>query len=120
MSTIHVPVLNSLLFIRDSETVDLPEIDGSASSWSTEYCVAVSCRPDCDGPTAVTMDTIRNLRPDGILLLDYRLKTPSRKVIVEGVLANKILEAAVAGEITRVRIWTDGHRDTETVIIGLN
>jgi hypothetical protein len=120
MSTILVPVLNSLLFIRDSEVVDLPEIDGSASSWSTEFCVAVSCQPDSDGPTAITMDTIQNLRPNGILLLDHYLKTPSRKVVVEGVLANKILESAVAGENTRIRIWTDGHRGTEKVIIGLN
>ena len=51
----HVPVLNSLLFVKDSLTKDHPNINGIGSVWSTASCVAVSCLPDCDGPTEIIL-----------------------------------------------------------------
>lgn len=115
----RVPVLNSLLFIRDKNIRDLPEIDGHSSVWSTPSCVAVSCLPDSDGETRVVIGSVEEVKQDGNPLFDTRLMTPSGRVIVESVLGEEILERDTSKLDTRVIIWTNGFRDTDTVIIGL-
>ncbi|HSS99962.1 MAG TPA: hypothetical protein VLK33_23165 [Terriglobales bacterium] len=118
--TAHVRVLNSLLFIKDAWTRDLPKIDGHGSFWATASCVAVSCMPDCDGPTEVTIEyPLQSKNIVGKLLFDETLETSSRSIVVETVLADKILEQGVLGATTRVQIWTDGFRDTNKIKIGL-
>jgi hypothetical protein len=112
--------LNSLLFIRDSTLDATPAIDGLSNVWSIPTCIAVSCLPDCDGTTEVTIGAGRELEGKGFLQFDGRLDTPSRTVIVETVLSQKILEKTVPGAATRVRIWTNGLQDTDKVIVGLD
>src|SRR5882762_5165326 len=89
--SVTVPVLNSLLFIRDKNIRSLPEIDGHSSVWSTPSCVAVSCLPDSDGETRVIIGSAEDVRRDGDPLFDARLMTPSGHVIVENVLGERIL-----------------------------
>jgi hypothetical protein len=76
--------------------------------------------PDCDGPTEIIIGDPSALqgRP-GKLVFDARLETPTRKVVVESVLGEKILEQNVPGATTHVRIWTNGSLDTDRVVIGL-
>jgi hypothetical protein len=121
MSTqsIRIPVLNSLLYIRDSESTNFPDVDGKGASWLTKSCLAVSCLPDCDGETLVTIGIVHEVRLARAPLFDGILETPSRKIIVETVLAAKILEAAIPRLRTRVVVWTNGHRATDIVVIGL-
>ncbi len=118
-NSVHLRVLNSLLFIRDARARHIPEIDGNSSVWSTTSCVAVSCLPDCDGETEVTIGSAYEVKQRGSPLFDGRLSTPSRTVIVETVLAERLLERNVPNLHTRVRIWTNGLRDTDRVIVGL-
>src|ERR1700724_124706 len=93
----HVSVLNSLLFIKDASRKDLPRLDGHGSFWATTSCVAVSCLPDCDGPTEVIIEyPLEVPNKNGKLLFDALLETPSRRITVETVLAEKILEQNVA------------------------
>ncbi|HEY4140675.1 MAG TPA: hypothetical protein VGM57_04635 [Pseudolabrys sp.] len=115
----NVKVLNSLLYIKDARQVDLPDIDGRGAYWFTPSCVAVSCLPDCDGPTTVAIGAASEMLASGKLIFDSQLETPSRRIVVETVLAKKILEQAVLDDATRVRIWTNGFRDTDKVTIGL-
>ena len=117
--SVTVPVLNSLLFIRDKSIHNLPEIDGHSSVWSTPSCVAVSCLPDSDGETRVVVGSAEDVRQNGNPLFDARLMTPSGHVIVENVLGERILEVRAPKLDTRVMVWTNGHRDTDLVIIGL-
>lgn len=120
LTTTHVRVLNSILFIKDSRTKDLTKIDGHGSFWTTPSCIAVSCMPDCDGSTEVAFGNLSEFQSKaGKLLFDALLETPSRRITVETVLAEKILEKNVLNATTRVRIWTDGFRDTEKVLISL-
>jgi hypothetical protein len=118
-ASVRIPVLNSLLIIRDASTDDLPEIDGNSAVWSTTSCVVVSCLPDCDGETEVTMGEAVEVGSGGKALFDGRLRTPSRLLIVETVLRKSILELEVPNPDTRVRIWTNGLRDTDKVAIGV-
>lgn len=115
----HVRVLNSLLYIRDAGTKDLPIVDGNGAYWSTPSCVAVCCLPDCDGATEIIIGATNELPLSGSLLFDGWLNTSSHNLIVETVLAEKILERSVPDIRTRVRIWTNGFRATDKVIVGL-
>ena len=117
--SINHRVLNSLVFIRDPQIRDIPEIDGRSAVWSTKACVAVSCLPDCDGETKITIGAEKEIKQDGVLLFDGQVETPSRTVVVETVLSETLLEASVPNIRTRVRIWTDGFPDAEKVVIGL-
>jgi len=118
--SIRVAVLNSLLFVRDASLENIPEIDGEYSVWSTDSCIAVGCLPDSDGETEVTIGTIDDLRSRDVLAFDGQLTTPSRRVIVETVLKEKLLEELVPGVDTRVRIWTNGNRDSDRIFIVLD
>ncbi|MGH6737334.1 MAG: hypothetical protein ACRECX_14850 [Methyloceanibacter sp.] len=118
--SVRLPVLNSLLWIRDPTIEERPDIDGKSSVWSTPACVAVSCLPDCDGDTEVTIGTAQEVGLDSIPLFDGGLNTPSQQIIVETVLKESVLQMRVRSAETRVRIWTDGHQGTEFVVIGVD
>jgi hypothetical protein len=118
--SMRVAVLNSLLFIRDRSIEDIPQVDGNGAAWSTSSCIAVSCLPDCDGDTEIMIGPAKDVARTGIPLLDSQLHTPSRTVIVESVTRQVLLVMHVPHADTRVRIWTNGHRATDTVVIGLD
>jgi hypothetical protein len=119
LRSVKTAVLNSLLFIRDASVRDIPIIDGNASVWSTGSCVAVSCLPDCDGDTEVTLGGTEAVRQSKAPLFDGLLQTPSRRLIVETVLGETILEASVPEFTSRIRIWTNGLPDTDFVAIAV-
>jgi len=75
--------------------------------------------PDCDGDTVITIGPAVEIGRADTPLFDRRLTTPSGVVIVEIVPGKEILRAHSEQSSTRVRIWTDGRRDTSTVLIGL-
>jgi hypothetical protein len=113
-------VLNSLLWIRDPTLRALPEIDGLGAVWHTPSCVAVSCLPDCDGPTKVVIGPSGEVGRDVSLVFDGELLSPSRALIVNTVMDEELLCVEVSRTTTRVRIWTNGHRAAENVVIGLD
>lgn len=111
-------LLNSLLFIRDSWSKDVPEIDGKGVLWRTPSWIAVGCMPDCEGVTDIIMGDSDEVSPRGKLLIDAMLETPSGVVCADRVPGNNIIfEQRVSGERTRIRIWTDGSITTEMVDI---
>src|SRR4051812_5091617 len=120
MKSTSVPVLNSLIYVRDSELEDLPEINGLTAYWATKSCVAVSCLPDSEGNTTITIGTGPEVAQNRSPLFDRKIETPSHTVLVETVLANTILCATVPRPETRLRIWTNGHRATDSVIVALD
>jgi hypothetical protein len=113
-------VPNSLVYIRDPTLVDLPEITAQGASWHTSSCVAVSCLPDCDGPTTIVIGPSEEVGLDRRLVFDGHLPSPSRALIVETVVAQELLRVDAPGRTTRLRVWTNGHEGTDSVIIGLN
>ena len=113
-------VPNSLLYIRDPALFVPLEIDGQGASWHSASCVAVSCLPDCDGPTTIAIGPSDEVGRDRVLVFDGEILSPSGSLIVETIVETELLRVVVPGESTRVRIWTNGHRDTDNVIIGLD
>jgi len=106
--------------VRDEHVRNYPEIDGHGTVWSTTSCVAVSCLPDCDGETDIVVGPAEKVRQEENLVFDSQLETPSGCIVVETVLKEKILQVPVPSSRTRVRIWTNGVRDTHRVIVGLS
>jgi len=117
--SVQVRALNSLLFVRDPTIKDLPEIDGESSVWWTPTCVALSCLPDSDGETEISLGVAQDVVPTSSVLFDGDLWTPSRRIIVETVLGQVILEMRVPSRESRIRIWTNGQRDTNIVVVGV-
>lgn len=118
-STRHA-VLNSLLFIRDPSLVDLPDIDGQGAVWATKSCIAVSCQPDSEGETTISLGIEQGETRTGTLVASRRISTPSREVIVENVLGEALLRLGVPTIATLVQIWTNGQRDTDIVAVRLS
>lgn len=118
-----IPVLNSLLCISDPtrprDPNELPRLDRERIVWATPACILVTCQPDCDGPTCVTLGPVEDMSVRGEQIFDGWLETPGRKVIVQTVLAEVVLDADVASEMTRVRIWTTGAVCSDFVAVGL-
>jgi hypothetical protein len=75
--------------------------------------------PDCDGDTRVTLGEVNEVEQGGTLIFDRRLQTPSRRIVIDGVMEVKILQMDVPTFETRMRIWTSGHPGTDIVTIGL-
>src|SRR5262245_41414321 len=115
--TIERRVMNSLLYIRDAQIRELPRINGDSAYWVTTSCVAVSCLPDADGPTRITMGPESQVVKKWAPVFDGNLTIPSGSVVVETVLGEIILQSHVPSSTIRVRIWTNGHRDTDEVTI---
>jgi hypothetical protein len=120
-TSVKVAVPNGLLFVRDAGIQNIPDLDDeTASYWSIPTCVMIQCLVDSEGETSVTIGAANQVKPDRKLLFDGTLETPSRKVILEIVPGEQVLEMSVPFATNRIRIWTDGrHRLAETVVIGI-
>ena len=117
--SVRIPVQNCLLVVADERIRDIPDIDRHKAVWSTASCILVSCMPDSDGATHVTIGSAKDIIQDGELIFDNPLETPSRKLVVETVLGKKVFQIDVPNSRTRVRIWTNGIRFTDKVTIGV-
>jgi hypothetical protein len=119
LKSARIRVLNSLLVIRDELSQELPDIDRNGTVWSTASSVLVTCMPDCDGETHVTLGGVNEVGQDGTLIFDRHLETPSLRIVIDGVMEEKILQMDVPTSKTLMRIWTNGLRHTDVVTIGL-
>jgi hypothetical protein len=120
--SLKVAVPNGLLFIRDSKISDIPDTDfyDGASIYSIPTCIMLVCLVDSEGETDITVGEVGQIEPSNKLLFDGALETPSRRVMLEIVPGETVLEVDVPSATNRIRIWTDGrHRCAETVVIGL-
>jgi hypothetical protein len=110
------------LFIRDSKISDIPDTDfgDGASVYSIPTCIMIVCLVDCEGETNITIGEVGQVEPNNKLLFDGTLETPSRRLMLEIVPGETILEIDVPSPANQICIWTDGrHRCAETVAIGL-
>jgi hypothetical protein len=80
----------------------------------------VICYPEQDGPTEVMLGDVVEVDPHREPIFDGELATPSGMVTVSTASYEKLLEAAVTGAYTRIRVWISHPRWPEKVIVGLN
>jgi hypothetical protein len=80
----------------------------------------VTCLVDSEGETDITVgaahDVLQNRRP----VFDGILEAPSRKLILDLVSDETVLEINLPSAKNRIRVWTDGrHVCAEQVVIGI-
>jgi hypothetical protein len=120
--SIDVAVPNCLLFVRDSMVAEIPDVDyGEAKPiWSTATCIVVNCMVDSEGKTNITVGAAGQVFQTRRPIFDGLLETPSRKLILDLVSDEKVLEVGVPSAKSRIRVWTDGrHECAEQVVIGI-
>jgi len=120
--SLNVAVPNCLLFVRDSTVADIPDVDyGEAKPiWSIPTCVVVNCMVDSEGETNITVGEANQVSQNRKPVFDGVLETPSRKLVLDLVSDEKVLEVNVPSAKNRVRVWTDGrHECAEQVVIGI-
>lgn len=111
-----VPVLNSLVFVRDSGGRSSPNIDGEQFIWRDETGVAISCQPDSDGDTELVLADVEPSVEDGLTcIFDETMHFPSGWLVTETLPDVVIFRIGVRRPEVRLRIWTDGLRDTRIV-----
>lgn len=120
VQSIQWPVLNSLLFVNDASNENIPEIDGKGGLWTNSSCVAVSCLPDSDGDTKIILGPVLEVGIAQHLLFEGSVNTPTRKLSVDTVLAEILLETDVPDTKTHLKIWTDGYPDSKIIIVGID
>lgn len=120
--SLKVAVPNCLLFVRDSMIADIPDVDygEAAPIWSIPTCIIVNCMVDSEGKTNITVGAARHVCQNGRPVFDGVLETPSRKLILDLVSEETVLELNVPSTKIRLRVWTDGrHECAEKVVIGI-
>jgi hypothetical protein len=120
--SLKVAVPNGLLFVKDSMIADVPNEDygNAAPVWSIPTCLVVCCLIDCEGETDITVGAVTDILQQHKPVFDGILETPSRKLVLDLVSQEKVLEVGVPSPKNRVRVWTDGrHQCAETVVIGI-
>jgi len=101
---------------------DVPNEDygNAAPVWSIPTCLVICCLIDCEGETDITVGAVTDVLQQHKPVFDGILETPSRKLVLDLVSQEKVLEVGVPSPKNRVRVWTDGrHQCAETVVIGI-
>ena len=87
---------------------------------ATDTCILCLCQVDSDGETDVAFGGSDEERMEVAPIFDGFLQTPGRKLALETVWADPILEMATATTETSVRIWTNRRLCPDRVRIGVD
>ncbi len=73
-----IPLPYGLLYVRDSESLDDPEIDGRATFWRTDTVLAVGGQGDMDGSTEIRLNGMPKPGEDLSLLTAFDTTSSTR------------------------------------------
>jgi hypothetical protein len=119
LTTIRAALPNSLVGISDPKKGVVPDALGQGGVAATETCILISCLPEVDGETEITLGTAGEVDPGGSPVFDGQLATPSGVVQVVTVEWKPLLKAPVSTVSTRIRIWTNHPKFPDKVMIGV-
>lgn len=108
---------NSLILVMDQFVGIVPESMNGKLTAATPTCIAIGTLSEHDGPTHITLTDESQGSISGELVFDGVIKTPTGKLAVCTVLDEKILEAVVSQEITRVQIWANDRAEPDIILI---
>ena len=74
---------------------------------ASDTCILFMCYPEPEGPTELSFGTGDEVRVDGLPICERILKTPGRRIAVEGVDGDGIFSMATKATETRVRVWAN-------------
>jgi hypothetical protein len=116
--TISIGVEYSQVVILDpTAKVEVPLWKRDVPCVASDTCILFGCLHEQFGDTEITFGTADEVTSDLKLAFDGILKTPGRKIRVESVWADPILDAPTAGPETRVRVWSNRGVFPDKVVI---
>ncbi|MCZ8314339.1 hypothetical protein [Phreatobacter sp.] len=113
--------INSILFIEDRPTSNIPVVDPpTAPAWATPDCIIIKAYPEQDGPTDVLLGDHTDVDPGRPPDFTSMLRTPGRRVLVRDALDQAVITMPSDRDLTRIAIWLSHPEWPEKVIIGLD
>jgi hypothetical protein len=108
MRRLSIPLPNGLLYVRDSESLDDPFVDGKGSCWRTDGVVAIACQGDVDGPTTIVVNGDAGSYVGLSMLTAFDLAAPSKRLSFETVPDDLFHEMTLDATVAHVEPWTKG------------
>ena len=110
---------NSLLFVMDIQSGEIPETMGGKLVVSTPSCIVVATLTAADGETSVTLTNEKSSVNDSGLRKVFSgvLATPKREVHVCTVLVQPILKLPVSGTQSNVEIWANSETEPDRLCV---
>jgi hypothetical protein len=111
----------SVVLVTDPSNGEIPHSSSMREALiaSTQSCIAVGCMAEVNGETEFTLGLSQDVDPGMPPAFEGVLKTPSRRIVVRSVLGQVILDAAVSGQKTKVRVWVNDRKEPDRVVIGI-
>jgi hypothetical protein len=117
-----VQVPNSLLLVKDRDSVDIPATMHSRLTSATSSCVAVGTRSAAEGPVRIALiagDVINQPGLPAFVAWEGTLETPSEELVLESVLGETYDSLAVGERApVRVRVNDMTEPDEIWVVVG--
>jgi hypothetical protein len=110
---------NSVVLVTDATGGDPPEGMSRDLVLHTPTCIAIGCLSESDGETSITIGRADELRVASPPVFEATLQTPSRRVLVQTVLWDKILESDVSTDLTKVTVWANHPSEPDEIHIAL-
>jgi hypothetical protein len=113
------PPYSQIVIVDPRGKVDVPDWKEGALVLSTNTCIIVACFAEVDGETELTLGKMEEVDTGSEPAFEGKLKTPSRKIALETVEGDAILEARTNHEVTTVRIWANAAKQPDKVVVGI-
>jgi hypothetical protein len=109
----------SIVLISDLQLGEIPESPGGGLILAAASCITVGCLSDADGPTHFTLGSVSDVDPGREPAFVGMLQTPTRRLALQTVLGEPILEVAVTARLTKVRVWVNDVLEPDDIIVGI-
>lgn len=115
--TVAIAPPNALIFISDASGGAVPAFVPKRSVLATDTLIQVSCLPDMDGETEITLGPGTEVGLAGPPVFDGMINTPTHNLVVTTVEDQEVLSAAVPSRETRIRVWTNKTDEPDEIVI---
>lgn len=109
----------SLLFVEDADGATAIEARSIGLCSVTAECIVISCLTFSDGETSISVGPCSAVTTPNHMVVDCLLKTPSRRLVVQTVEDEVLVEMPVTEGETRLRVWTNAAVEPDVVVIGI-
>jgi hypothetical protein len=106
-----------VVILDPTAKVEVPLWKRDVPCVASDTCILCGCLHEQFGDTEITFGPAAEITCDLTVVFDGVLKTPGRKIAMESVWADPILDAPTAGIETRVRIWSNRSVFPDKVVI---
>jgi hypothetical protein len=114
------PAYSQVVICDPTAKVDVPLWEKDVPFVASDTCILFMCYPEIDGPTELAFGPGDEVRADGPPICERMLKTPGRRIAVEGVEGDGIFSMPTKGTETRIRVWSNRDWCPDKVIIGID